>query len=78
MPPGRDKLFELWVYSMLIALGQLSGGSLTQAPENASEYILFFFALLIGSCTWAIVQVRHAVSRGFTRCRAKYTRCSGT
>ena len=47
---------ELYIFSLLVALGQLSGGAVSFGPQNLAENILFFLALLAGSVIWAIVQ----------------------
>lgn len=47
---------ELYFFCLLVALGQLSGGAISTAPQNLPETLLFLFALLAGSVIWAIVQ----------------------
>lgn len=51
-----ENVWELWVTCMIVAIGQLNGGSFNYNPQNVGENILFFVALLIGSVIWAIVQ----------------------
>ena len=47
---------ELYGYCLVVALGQLSGGAITAAPQNLPENIIFVLAMLAGSVIWAIVQ----------------------
>ena len=44
------------MFCLLVALGQLSGGAISQGPQNLAENILLLLALLAGSVIWAIVQ----------------------
>lgn len=53
---GGGGFFELYIACLVVAIGQLSGGSISIAPENQAENILFLLALLAGSVIWAIVQ----------------------
>ena len=48
--------FEIWLFCIVVAIGQLSGGTVVVTPQNPAEYVVFFLALLIGSVVWAIVQ----------------------